>query len=73
MRVTLKMGGGGRATRAMPTHDDGAVMNGAPEFCADAVHGFCADAVHGFCADQVPRSCVDGESLRGWLEEGRGV
>jgi hypothetical protein len=29
------MGGGGRAKRAMPTHDDGAVMNGAPGFCVD--------------------------------------
>ena len=26
----VEVGGGGRATRAMPIHDDGAVMNGAP-------------------------------------------
>ena len=29
------MGGGGRAIRAMPIHDDEAVMNGAPGSCAD--------------------------------------
>jgi hypothetical protein len=29
------MGGSGRAKRAIPTHDDGTVMNGAPGFYAE--------------------------------------